>query len=168
MIYLFYERGMKSNLRPVYECLWGEKADAEGLFNVAELSKAKTYRENICRSTGRDSADRAPLGSGEAFAPAPSAFRLRLKYSDCVFVHQTWGEGETVDLHMKAETEGFTGPLQLSTESHGAVRLPVEGADGPTSFFPTGFISALPPASSQIPSLPSVVSILKPYMLFSQ
>lgn len=63
MMYLFYEQGLKSNLRPAYECLWGEMADAEGPFNVAELSKAKTYRENICRSTGRDSLDHAPLGS---------------------------------------------------------------------------------------------------------
>lgn len=49
----------------------GEMADAEELFNVAELSKAKTYRGNICRSTGRDSVDHAPLRSGGLLPQLP-------------------------------------------------------------------------------------------------
>lgn len=84
----------------------GGMADAEGLFNVAELSKAKTYRKNICSSSGRDSVDLAPLGSGGLL---PQLFRLRLKYFGCVFVDQTWGQGKNVGLHVEAETWLFIG-----------------------------------------------------------
>lgn len=71
-------------------------------------------------------------------------------------------EGEAVDLHVKAETWWITDPLCLCTESHGAVMLTAEGADGPTSFFPTGLhvcSSSCPFPNSLPPSLPPLCAL---------
>lgn len=76
------------------------------------------------------------------------------------------GWGRNFDLHVKGEIWWFTGPLYLSTESHGAVRPIVEGDDRPTSFFPTGLhLCSSLPLSKCPPSIPSVASILRHYAM---
>lgn len=61
----------------------GKIVDTKGLFSVAELSRARTNRENICRSSGRDSADPVSLGSGGL---SPQWLRITTETFCCVFV----------------------------------------------------------------------------------
>lgn len=134
MIYLFYERGMKSNLRPAYECLWGEMADAEGLFNVAELSKAKTYRENICRNTGRDSADHAPLGSGGVL---PQLLQIKIEIFWLCICWSNMGMREKLLTYMwKLRLGDLLVSFSSLLKAMGLWGWQLK--DGLTSFFPTG------------------------------
>jgi len=59
---IFWKGGLKRNLRPLYECLWGEMVDTKALVNAAALGKGRTNTENICRSKSRDLTGHTPLG----------------------------------------------------------------------------------------------------------
>lgn len=59
-IYLlfFWKGGLKRNLRPLCECLWGKIVDTKALANAAAVGRGR----NICRSKRRDLIDHTPLG----------------------------------------------------------------------------------------------------------
>lgn len=61
----------------------GKIVATKGLFSAAELSRARTNRENICRSSGRDSAGPVSLGSGRL---SPQWLRITTETFCCVFV----------------------------------------------------------------------------------
>lgn len=156
-ISILLKRGMKSNSRPAYECLWGgETADIKRLFNVAELSRARTNRKTICRSTGMGSADRAPLGSSGLPPQLPGALDEDWNFLVAYLLSRSragWGGKLCCPTCERWELVIFLVPSNSLLKGMELWNRQFRELINPLLAFPQDFISGLLSASFQNPSL---------------